>query len=131
MPLTTKQVTDLAEQLDQEWIPPTLVLFASGLDVKLDNVASGRTFKERAFRFIDHMNSLVPPRDGEFLESLRREGNAKLKAAAAEFLRRHFYPSTGDAHDAIVLGKTAFVDRDNLRQAVRDFTNPTTTRHAS
>ena len=79
MPLTGQQIIYLAKQLDQEWGHPQLELFAEGLNVKLDNVASGRTFKERAFRFIDHLNRLVPPRDGEFLESLLRRRKRKTE----------------------------------------------------
>jgi len=124
MPLTPKQVIDLAEQLDQEWNAPKLVLLAAGLSVNLDNVAPGASLKERAFKFITHMNSHVPPRDGELLEKLLYSGNAKLKAFAAELLKPTFYSPTGDAHDAVVLGKSAFVDRDDLRRVVRDFTNP-------
>jgi hypothetical protein len=58
------------------------------------------------------------------LEELRRRGNAKLKEVANELLKPTFYSPTGDPHDAIVLGRTAFVDRANLRQVVHDFTNP-------
>ena len=124
MPLTPKQVKDLAEQLVQVWDLNHLVLFSDGLSINFNNLAPGRPLEEQAFRFIHEMNSRVPPRDGELLEELRLRGNARLKAVAAELLRPTFYSSTGDAHDAIVLGKTAFVNRANLRQEVRDFTNP-------
>lgn len=124
MPLTMKQVDDLSEQMAQEWSLSALVLFASKLGVNLANLATMGTFKERAVIFINHMNSLVPPRDIVLLEALQRDGNASLKAVAAGLLKPTFYSATGDAHDAIVFGKTAFVDRTNLRDEVRTFTNP-------
>ena len=125
MPLTGQQVIYLADQLDQEgWKIPNLVLFANGLNVNLDNLAPNGTFKERARIFINHMNSRVPPRDGELLQDLSLKGNAKLRAVSAELLKPTYYSPTPDAHDAILLGRTAFVDRDNLRRVVREFTNP-------
>lgn len=122
MPLTGTQIVNLAEQLGQEWNLPTLEMFASALNVKLDSLAPSGNVKQRALALINHINGGLPPRDGELLEALRLKGNAKLKAVAAELLKPAFFSPTGDAHDAITLGRTAFVDRSNLRQVVRDFT---------
>lgn len=124
MPLTPKQVIDLAVKLDQQWDVPTLSLFADGLGVRLGNLAPNGTLKEQAFKFIDYMNNCRPPRDGELLEELQRQGNASLRAEAAALLTPTFYSSTGHALDAVVLGKAAFVDRDALRLQVRAFMNP-------
>ncbi len=123
MPLTTLQITELAKAFHEEWDLPTLTLFASRLDVNLINIAPDGSLKERAIKFIIYLRDFLPPRDNELLEKLRVDGNARLKAIANAMLTPWYFP-TGDPHDAIVLGRIAFVNRTDLRQVLRDFTNP-------
>ena len=124
MPLTGSQIAKLVGELDQHWDLPALTLLASDLDVNLGNVAPGRPMKEAALALVTHLNASMPPRDAELLEKLRVTGNAPLKAVAAELLAPGFFSPTDDPHDAILLGRTAFVDRGNLRDELREFTNP-------
>lgn len=125
MPLTGAQITRLANELAKEWDIPTLNLFASDyLDINLDKLTLGSELKERAFKLITMLNSQLPPRDGEMLEKLRVCHNARLRNVAIELLTPLFFSPTEDPHDAIVLGKTVFVDRAELRQKLREFTSP-------
>ena len=87
----------------------------------------------RAVAFIKHLNGLLPPRDGELLEMVRTRGNARLKTIAAQLMAPTYISPTNDPHDAIILGRTAFIARLDLRSRIRDFTtgvNPFTTRVA-
>lgn len=131
MPLTGAQITMLAQAIDAEWDLNTLTLFASDkLDVQLGNLAPDGDLKERAAKLINALNASIPPRDTEFLEGLRRAGNATLRTLAGELLVPAFLSPTNDPHDAIVLGRQVFVNREKLRKKLRDFTspNPYTTR---
>ncbi len=128
MPLTGQQITYLAQVFDEQWTAPTLHMFADKLNVNLDNVAPnalGVTFKQRAVQFINIMNASRPPRDRELLEQLRLDGNAILREVANKLLTPGFVSLTADPHDAIILGRKAFIGRTDLRQVIREFTNPT------
>jgi hypothetical protein len=127
MPLTGQQITRLAQVFVEQWDLPRLIVFTDGLNFDLNNEAPSGSVKERAIIFIGKMNSSLPPRDRELLEQLRLYGNATLKAVASELLAPTFYsPSlTNDPHDAILLGRAAFVDRADLRQIITEFTQPT------
>lgn len=124
MPLTGQQTTYLAGEFDSQWDIPKLDMFASSLNVNLNNLAPDGKMFDRALKFVTHLNQAMPPRDRELLQELSRQGNARLKAVADDLLRPTYYSPSGDPHDAILLGKTVFVDRANLRQVMRDFTNP-------
>lgn len=124
MPLSGQQVIYLADQIDQHWDIAHLLLLATDLDINLSNLAPGLNLKQQALVFINHMNGCVPPRDRMLLEALSLKGNVQLKTAAAELMKPAFFSPTGDAHDAILLGRKAFVDRADLRHVVREFTNP-------
>jgi hypothetical protein len=125
MPLTGAQITSLADSFEASgWSVPQLTLFADSLGLDLNQIAPAGSFKQRALQFIAEMNKGIPPRDRELLEALRDRGNAVLRAAANELLKPSYFSPTGDPHDAILLGKRAFVDRADLRQVLRDFTNP-------
>lgn len=124
MPLTGSQVSKLVGALHDEWDLPTLSLLASDLGVNLGNEAPGAALKEAALKLVTLLNTSMPPRDAELLERLRERGNAPLKAVVADLLAPGFFPPAGDPHDAILLGRTAFVDRDDLRARLREFTNP-------
>jgi hypothetical protein len=126
MPLTPQQITRLADVFYEQWDIPMLVLFAKDrLEIDLNNLAPSGNLKERALKLIMEMNGSFPARDRLLLEKLQLYGNANLKAIANELLAPTFYSPTGDPHDAIVLGRTAFVDRSDLRSFIREFTNPT------
>jgi hypothetical protein len=117
----------LVDELDQQWSPLELRLFARDhLNVNLENLAPDATMEELAYKLINELNSVsFPPRDTEMLEKFRTYGNARLREIAAELLLPSFYSPTNDPHDAIVLGRAVFVDRAELRQKLREFTNPT------
>jgi hypothetical protein len=126
MPLTGAQIKRLADELDRQWDLPTLKLFTSDhLDVNLDNLTPDGSLKERAVKLITYLNSQLPPRDRELLEKLRVRQNTPLRNVANELLKPPFFaPRSDDPHDAIVLGRAAFVDRAQLREKLREFTNP-------
>jgi len=94
------------------------------MNYNLNNEAPAGSMKERAMVFINAMNSALPPRDRELLENLRIYGNARLRSIADEQLTPKFISPTGLPHDAVLLGRTAFVDRSTLRGILRDFTHP-------
>jgi hypothetical protein len=125
MPLTSRQITLLVDELDQQWDLATLRRFASDyLTLQLDNLAPAGSLKQRALELVNHVNSQLPPRDRELLEQLRLHGNARLRQVAGELLTPAFFSPSNDPHDAILLGRAAFVDRERLRTVLRDFTNP-------
>jgi hypothetical protein len=117
-------MTGLARAFDEQWDPPALELFASDLNVKLNNLMQGGSQFERALSLISSMNASRPPRDRELLELLGKRGNASLIALANKLLTPTFLSPTGDPHDAVLLGRLAFVDRADLRQVIREFTSP-------
>jgi hypothetical protein len=124
VPLTGSQIARLVSELGEQMDYPALRMLASDLGVHIDNLVPGASLQTAALAFVTHLNTHMPPRDGELLERLRVEGNARLRAVVAELLRPGFFSPTGDAHDAILLGKRAFVDREELRTSLREFTNP-------
>ena len=124
MPLTGQQIAKLADVIDQELDHPELELIARDFGVNVNNVAPAASLKERAFKLINDLSGRLPPADSALLERLRVHPNVNVSAAAAALLRPTFLSPTGDPHDAIVLGRTAFVARDSLRKRLRDFTEP-------
>lgn len=107
-----------------------LVMQAASVDINLPNLAPGLSLKDSAIKLLMHLNSQIPPKVDQFLELLTKAKNARLRHVAGELLKPTFYSPTGNAHDAILLGKTAFVARNELREALQEFTNssPVTTR---
>jgi hypothetical protein len=130
MPLGPIQVVQLATAINDQLNIPALTLIASKLGVNLPNIAPGATLFESATRLINHLNTQIPPRDADLLVELRQGNNPQLQALANVLLQPSYFAPTGDAHDAIVLGTTAFFARDQLRASLRKFTspNPNTTR---
>jgi hypothetical protein len=126
MALSGTETAKLANELSEVWDQETLTLFASDyFDINLDKLAPGADLKERAFEFINELSSRrFPPRDGELLEKLRACKSIRLKHLANELLKPMYFSPTNDPHDAVVLGREAFVDRAELRKKIRDFTNP-------
>ena len=123
MPLSLQQIGQLANEFDiNQWDLPRLTLFAASFNVNLGNLAMNG-FKETAYSFVMEMNRGVPPRDRELLLALSRENNERLADVAREMLRPGFFPP-GDAHEALLLGRTAFVARKELREKISEFTNP-------
>lgn len=123
MSLTGPDVSRLVDELNAQLDDARLQLLATDLDVDLNNMSPGGSVKERAYTLISHLNGLTPPRDRQLLEMLAARGNARLKQVAGDLLKPTFVP-TGDPHDAVLLGKVAFIARDGLRKVLRDFTNP-------
>lgn len=123
MPLTNSQIEELADELHQNLDGDRLELLATDLGVNLANLTMGvAAVRERAIVFITHMNNQLPPRDGELLETVMTRGNARLRAIAAKLMTPTYFSPTNDPHDAIILGRTAFIARPDLRWRLREFT---------
>jgi hypothetical protein len=126
VPLSGAQAARLAQTIDEQWNHATLELFARDrLDVDLANLKADGSLKERAFALINHVNSvLFPPRDDELLQALTEVPNLRLRTVATELLRPDFVSLNGTPLGAIMVGRAAFVDRADLRQALGEFVNP-------
>jgi hypothetical protein len=123
MALNDAQIDLLANELDQHSDDARLQLMATDLGVSWANLTNGISpFRERAKRLIVELTRPLPPRDGELLEMVRTRGNARLQAVVGQLMAPTYYSPTGDAHDAIVLGRTAFIARPDLRTRIREFT---------
>jgi hypothetical protein len=119
------QITQLAEVIEAVWDLQSLELFARDyLDYNLANNAPAGTLRERAYKFIS--DNALPPRDRILLEALRSYGNAKIQQIANALLAPTYFspPPSEDPHDAIRLGRAAFIGRPDLRAVIRDFTAP-------
>src|SRR5688572_14707625 len=125
MPLTAPQIVQLAIEIHQQVDLASLVLLAQDLGVNLPNLAPDGSVRDRALALITHMSTQLPPRDNELLEKLRVHPNPALRNLAIRLLTPTFFSPTGDPHDAILLGRTAFVGREELRAALKkEFTAP-------
>lgn len=126
MPLSGGGPDQLAAAVAQQWDVATLRLFLSDeLDVALDAVTSAGTLENKVRDVVVHLIGQRPRRDDELLEALLRRGNAALRNLATVLLDPPYYSPTNDPVDAILLGEMPFVDRRDLRAAVRRFVNPT------
>jgi hypothetical protein len=124
MILNSAQITELADQIEAQSNLPNLTLYAQQLSINLANLVGNVPLKQSAISLITHLQSRTPPIIDQFLEIVRNEGNAALAATANELLKPTYYSPTGKPHDAIILGATAFVGRDDLRTGLKKFTNP-------
>ncbi|UHD16359.1 hypothetical protein [Thiocapsa bogorovii] len=123
MPLNDIQIGQLADALDEHSDDGRLQLMATDLGVNWANLNNGiMPFRARVATLIRYLNGQLPPRDTELLEMVRERGNAHLKTVAAQLMAPTYYSPTGDAHDAIVLGRAAFIARRILRDRIREFT---------
>lgn len=123
--LTDAQIDQLADALDLHSNEGTLSLIATDLGVNWENLTTGVTsFRGGAVRLIRHLNAKLPPRDAELLEMVRtgKHSNAALRAVASALMTPNYFSPNGDPHEAIVLGRTAFIARPGLRLSIRDFT---------
>lgn len=125
MPLNGDEVRRLTEVIAQWWDVPTLQQFANdNFSIDLANKVPAGGLFERAFKLISDMN--VPPNDRILLDAFEMYGNAAIRAIAQDLLKPKYFSPTGHPHDAIILGRAAFVDRDGLRQALPPFTGAQT-----
>lgn len=118
-----KQTAELIDAIGQVMTPEAFDLFALDLGVDLQQIGAPPGVKHRALVVIEELGKTIPARHDELLVALGKHPNPILKRVAEKLLRPDFYPP-GDPHDAIVLGRTAFVARDELRRYLRQFTNP-------
>lgn len=125
MILNTAQINELVKEIEDQTDRQKLDLYALAIGVDLPNLAPNDGLKQAALKLIGELQGQVPPKIDQFLERLRVDRNAALRAIANRLLQPSFYSPTGDAHDAILLGTTAFVARDDLRNELRKFTNAT------
>jgi hypothetical protein len=128
MPLTDRQISDLARTIDSHMNLAELVQLADEINVNLNNLAPEGSVKTRAEAFLKAINSDRPrPRDRELLDLIVRKGDNEIspviKNSVLELLKPSYFPPD-DPHKAFLLGRTGFFGRDPLRQSVRDFTNP-------
>jgi hypothetical protein len=126
VPLSGREIDQLAEAVDRQWDEVTLSgVLLDELDLVLGNLTSAGTLQQKVRDLVVALNARRPPRDRELLEALVRRGNTALRAVATALLTPPFYSPTNDPVDAILLGRAAFVDRKGLRKVVREFANPT------
>lgn len=123
MILNGAQISRLADEIEARSSREILEMQALSVEITLPNLAPGLGLKESAIKLLTHLNSQMPPKIDQFLEELTRGNNARLRDLASELLKPTHYSPNGDVHDAILLGKTAFVARDDLRKCLRQFTN--------
>jgi hypothetical protein len=122
MPLDAADIEELVAVVGNAWNPQRLGLFARDLGVDLDKEAPSATMKVAVRTLVRLMRE--DRREEEFLAALQSEGNQAIKTVVAELERPDYFSPSGDKHDAIVLGRRAFVDRDDLRDRIRAFTQP-------
>ncbi len=123
MILNGAQIIRLAGEIEAQSSLPILEMQALSIEINLPNIAPGLSLKEAAIKLLGTLNSQMPPKIDQFLELLTKGKNARLRDVASELLRPTYYSPNGDVHDAILLGKTVFVARDDLRKCLRQFTN--------
>jgi hypothetical protein len=127
MPLTETQISDLARTIQDHMNLPGLILLAAMVSVNLDNLAPVGSLKTRAETLLKVLNSERPPRDRQLLQVITNMGPTQINQAiqdlAAEYLHPTYAPS-GDPHDALLLGRSGFFGRADLRQNIREFTSP-------
>ena len=130
MILNGAQIIRLVEEIEAQSSLQILEMQANSVEINLPNLAPSLGLKESAIKLLTKLNTQMPPRIDQFLELLIQANNARLRQVARELLTPTYYSPNGDVHDAILLGKTAFVARDELRKSLRQFTNfsPATTR---
>jgi len=112
------QIGELSSKINAESSVEALTLAASYVGIDLDKLAPGLNLKDKAFTLLNELNSQTPPRGVEFLERYRLAVNAALRATVDRILTPSYYPP-GDPHEAIVLGRTAFIARSELRKLLR------------
>jgi hypothetical protein len=132
MPLNAHQIDGLANAIEADWSVAGLTMFAWDFwQIDPGNLAPNARLKVQARTFIHELNSRLPPADRDLLVKMRdHSGVPALATIATSLLDPPYLSPTQDPHDAIVLGRAAFVDRSTLRNNLREFTNPspTTTR---
>lgn len=126
MPLTSHQIDALASAIEADWSFAGLTMFAKDYwQIDPGNLAPNARLKVQAREFITELNSRLPPGDRDLLVKLRDcSGVPALASIATNLLAPSYLSPTDDPHDAILLGKAAFVDRAVLRDHLREFTNP-------
>ncbi len=124
MPLTGHEISTLAQLIEDQYDWTRLSVLAGDMGVNLANWAPDGSLKERAYKFISRLNSESPPRDRVFLEKLRASGNAIVRDMVTKLLTpAYLLPEDGEL-EAIVLGREAFIGRNELRNAIGPFTTP-------
>lgn len=126
MPLSDRQIGDLARAIDAYLSLADLIQLADEIDIKLGNIAPDGSVQTRAEALLKYLNAARPPRDRELLEAISAKGPGQistgLKNLANQLLTPTYHPP--NARDALLLGRTGFFGRDDLRAGVTEFTNP-------
>lgn len=127
MPLSDRQIGELARAIDAYMTLPNLILLATEIEVNLGNIAPDGSVQTRAEVLLKHLNAARPPRDRELLEAIAAKDPGEIRAALQDLVNQllapTFHPS--NAHDALLLGREGFFGRDALRARIKEFTNPT------
>jgi hypothetical protein len=121
MTMTAEQVSRLVSQIARDWSLPGLQIAASDLGLA---IAGDLNLTEAAIWVISELNSELPPRDRELLMKLEQVAPPGVRTLATELRDPPFFPPS-DPHDALMIGKAAFVDREDLRTRLREFSFPT------
>lgn len=126
MPLTSHQINGLADAIQANWDFSGFTMFAKDYwELDPGNLAPNAGLKVQARTFINELNSRPQPGDRDLLVKLRdHSGVPALADIAKNLLDPPYLSPTQDPHDAILLGREAFVDRGLLRDNLREFTNP-------
>ena len=122
MTLTAEQMSRLVSKIASDWSLPALQMMVS--DLGGIAVPQGLDLDETALRVITELNSTLPPRDVELLRKLEQVAPPAVRTLATELRAPPYFPPD-DPHDALVIGKAAFVNREDLRARLRDFSFPT------
>jgi len=126
MPLNDRQIDELARAIDDYLTLPALIQLAAEIDVLLSNIAPDGSVQTRALTLLKVLNGALPPRDRELLEAISAKGlgeiSASLRAVVDKLLTPTYQPP--NARAAVLLGRTGFFGRNELRERVREFTDP-------
>lgn len=127
MYLSGTQISELATQINAEFSIEKLRLLASDIGINLENEWPGLSLLASAFNLLSFLNGQVPSRIDVFLETLTPRANARLRATIDQILTPAYYSPNGepDPYKAILLGRAAFIDRQRLRELLRNDFHPT------
>lgn len=126
MPLNDQQIDELARAIDAWFTLPGLIQLASEIDVTLGNIAPDGSLQTRAVTLLKVLSAAQPPRDRELLEAISAKGHGQISVAIRDLANKLLAPTyqPPNAHAAVLLGRTGFFGRDDLRERVREFTSP-------
>lgn len=121
MLLSGAEVVRLSREVERQLALDALTIQLSNIGLDLGAIAPGGSLYERAYAMLVHVQQLRPPRTRELLRAMQTWGNAAIAAVATELLTPPYFSPTDDPIDATLIGRAAFVNRRDLREAARTF----------